>query len=142
MTTHTITAADWLAYIRRQGTHTLEFVTDWIAGNADETDYQNADSLCDAIDSVRDLIAEPPLANPYRYSDGRPVFTQFELEYGCTFQHVWHPDPAHKRNQPGPLCIVDTPSGKRRRVVITAPGILDALDVLSVVNLDEAATDD
>jgi hypothetical protein len=129
----TPTDLDWLKYIRAQGTATLEYVVDAIAGNLDMPD-DPADHLCDAIDSVRHLVAEPPIiANESRYSDGRPVYSEVQIDPSWEpMRYVWHPDPAHERNQPQTFKgVVRGPSGRARRVIISAPGVLDAVDVIA-----------
>jgi hypothetical protein len=125
--TTTPTASDWLKYIRAQAGATLDYVADWIAGSAQLTD--DADPLCEALDSVRALIDEAPLDDPDHYSDGRRVWTELD-DPRFPLVYVWHPDPANKRNQPqtfgGAAWDYD---GRRRTVIVSAPGVLDVITV-------------
>jgi hypothetical protein len=61
------------------------------------------------------------------YSDGRPVATTIRWDGGWV-THVWHPDPSHPSNQPGQVFDLEEESGSRRRLIITAPGILDTFE--------------
>jgi hypothetical protein len=46
--THTITPSDWRKYVRAQGTETMEYIVDWIAGHPDvpEDDAESMRSTC------------------------------------------------------------------------------------------------
>jgi hypothetical protein len=62
------------------------------------------------------------------YSDGRPVATTIRWDGGWV-THVWHPDPLHPSNRPGQVLDLEEESGRcRRRLIITAPGILDTFE--------------
>jgi hypothetical protein len=62
------------------------------------------------------------------YSDGRPVATTIRWGGGWV-THVWHPDPLHASNCPGQVLDLEEELGPcRRRLIITAPGILDTFD--------------
>jgi hypothetical protein len=62
------------------------------------------------------------------YSDGRPVATTVRWDGGWV-THVWHPDPQHPSNRPGQVFDLEEESGCcRRRLIITAPGILDTFE--------------
>jgi hypothetical protein len=61
------------------------------------------------------------------YSDGRPVATTIRWDGGWV-THVWHPDPLHPSNRPGQVFDLEEESGCRRRLIITAPGILDTFE--------------
>lgn len=139
MHTHTPTHEDWLKFIRSQGTATLEFISDWIAGHPDIADDQ-ADDLCAAVDSVRQLVLDVPIANPDRYSDGRRVVTDLELEVGNVCRHTWLPDPA--RNPPNEF-RTQTTSGARKRVLIVCDQVLDVIEEKPNLQLvDWDGTDD
>jgi hypothetical protein len=71
--------------------------------------------------NLRDLIGGDAVNT---YSDGRPVATTIRWDGGWV-THVWHPDPQHPSNQPGQVFDLEEESGSRRRLIITAPGILD-----------------
>ena len=74
---------------------------------------------------VRDLMGGDAVNT---YSDGRPVATTIRWDGGWV-THVWHPDPLHPSNQPGRVFDLEEESGRcRRRLIITAPGILDTFE--------------
>ena len=74
--------------------------------------------------NVRDLISGDAVNT---YSDGRPVATTIRWDGGWV-THVWHPDPSHPSNRPGQVFDLEEESGSRRRLVITALGILDTFE--------------
>jgi hypothetical protein len=74
--------------------------------------------------NVRDLIRGDAVNT---YSDGRPVATTIRWDGGWV-THVWHPDPQHPSSQPGQVFDLEEESGSRRRLIITAPGILDTFE--------------
>ena len=74
--------------------------------------------------NVRDLMGGDEVNT---YSDGRPVATTIRWNGGWV-THVWHPDPLHPSNRPGQVFDLEEESGCRRRLIITAPGILDTFD--------------
>jgi len=74
--------------------------------------------------NVRDLISGDAVNT---YSDGRPVATTIRWDGGWV-THVWHPDPQHPSNQPGQVFDLEEESWSRRRLIITAPGILDTFE--------------
>jgi hypothetical protein len=61
------------------------------------------------------------------YADGRPVTSHLRFCDGTQFVHHWHPDPAHPLNRPHEIAAVTTRNGTRKRVIVTAPGHLDAI---------------
>jgi hypothetical protein len=62
------------------------------------------------------------------YSDGRQVATTLRWPDGW-YTHVWHRDPLHPDNRPGQVLELQEYSYDcPRRVVITAPGIIDVFD--------------
>jgi hypothetical protein len=73
---------------------------------------------------VRDLIGGDAVN---AYSDGRAVATTIRWDGGWV-THVWHPDPLHPSNRPGQVLDLEEESGCRRRLIITAPGILDTFE--------------
>jgi len=74
--------------------------------------------------NVTDLITGDAVNT---YFDGRPVATTIRRDGGWV-THVWHPDPQHPPNQPGQVFDLEEELGSRRRLIITAPGILDAFE--------------
>jgi hypothetical protein len=73
---------------------------------------------------VRDLMGGDAVNT---YSDGRPVATTIRWDGGWV-THVWHPDPLHPLNRPGQVFDLEEESGCPRRLIITAPGILDTFE--------------
>jgi hypothetical protein len=61
-----------------------------------------------------------------RYSDGRRVVTGLTVGNGC-YAYTWHPDRAHPANAPSERGFITTPDGTSKRVVVSAPGFLDAV---------------
>jgi hypothetical protein len=74
--------------------------------------------------SMTDLMAGDAVNT---YSDGRPVTTTIRWDGGWV-THVWHPDPLHPSNCPDQVFDLEEESGSRRRLVITALGILDTVE--------------
>jgi hypothetical protein len=62
-----------------------------------------------------------------RYADGRAVTSRLGFCDGTQYVHQWHPDPAHPLNRPHEIATVTTRNGTRKRVIVTAPGHLDAV---------------
>lgn len=61
------------------------------------------------------------------YSDGRPVETTLNVGAGTRWVHTWHPHPDHPRNKPGDVGEMITRSGTRKRIIVSAAGVLDAV---------------
>jgi hypothetical protein len=75
--------------------------------------------------NVRDLIRGDAVNT---YSDGRPVATTIRWDGGWA-THIWHPDPLHPSNRPGRILDLEEELGScPRRLIITAPGILDTVE--------------
>ncbi|PBA30570.1 hypothetical protein CKJ65_16450 [Mycobacterium intracellulare] len=140
MTTRTVpSATDHLRYLSHEVNQALEAAQDIIAGNCYEqhrpADQHAADldHVLKLLDACRDTITEAVAAvtadqaDRDRYSDGRPVQTRIELETGCYYCHDWHPDPEHPSSQPQDIGTVTLRDGSRKRVLIAAPGVLDAV---------------
>lgn len=77
------------------------------------------------------------------YSDGRPGHHHLPLGEGegDYVTHIWHPDPLHPRNRAGEMlqfCEGPYP-WRHRRMIITAPGVLDVVDedALLLGDIDE-----
>lgn len=65
-----------------------------------------------------------------RYDDGRDVTSSIALEDGLHYSRVWHPRPEHQINLPcNNLGTVALRDGTLKRVIVSAPGILDAVTV-------------
>jgi hypothetical protein len=74
--------------------------------------------------NITDLMAGDAVNT---YSDGRPVATTIQWDGGWV-THVWHPDPQHPSNHPGQVFDLEEEVGCRRRLIITAPGVLDTFE--------------
>jgi hypothetical protein len=84
----------------------------------------------DLSSALRRLCPEgqDPEAHASRYSDGRPVISAMPLDAGpVLYVHAWHPDPTHPMTNPCELDVITTPDGVRRRIIVNAPGYLDAV---------------
>ncbi len=87
--------------------------------------FVDDDDACNEMGwDVWDLMAGDAVNT---YSDGRPVATTIQWDGGWV-THVWHPDPLHPSNRPGQVLDLEEESGCRRRLIITAPGILDTFE--------------
>jgi hypothetical protein len=63
-----------------------------------------------------------------RYSDRRAVISAMPLDAGpVLYVHAWHPDRTHPMNNRCELDVITTPDGVRRRIIVNAPGYLDAV---------------
>ena len=83
-----------------------------------------------------------PEAWAARYDDGRPVISAMPLgERTGLYVHVWHPDRTHPMNNPGELEVVTTPDGNRKRIIVAAPGCIDAVTEASDGQSTPAAED-
>ena len=99
----------------------------YLAAFVDHDDARN-----DVGRHLRDLMGGDAVNT---YSDGRPVATTIRWDGGWV-THVWHPDPLHPSNQPGRVLDLEEESGWcRRRLIITAPGILDTFETDEEVGL-------
>ncbi|WP_024801174.1 hypothetical protein [Nocardia sp. BMG51109] len=104
------TADDALKYLARRVKTDLEWATDSIGWELafvphPGLDFEpQLDGLSDLLDELMKTLG-PIVLDWHHYSDGRPVTTKVEVEYGHIFERTWHPNPA-----------VDTPeviTGKR-----------------------------
>lgn len=138
MTDHTTLSADYLRYVFSEVTPLLEAVSDHICGfepHAPAEHYEaHVDHVLELLDSCRQTIWEAVNAvvagrgGVHHYADGRPVSTSIELEPGMTFVHDWHPDPGHAINQPHEIVTTDLSDGRSKRIIVVAPGVLDAIE--------------
>jgi hypothetical protein len=64
-----------------------------------------------------------------RYTDGRQVTGHINFPEGTQFVQVWHPLREHSWNRPREACTITTRNGTRKRIVVSAPGHLDAFTV-------------
>jgi hypothetical protein len=72
-----------------------------------------------------------------RYDDGRPVISAMPMEAGL-YVHVWHPDPAHPMNNRCELDVITTADGGRKRMVVSAPGCIDAVSLPEIAAAADA----
>lgn len=98
----------------------------YLAAFVDHDDARN-----DMGRHLRDLMGGDAVNT---YSDGRPVATTIRWDGGWV-THVWHPDPQHPSNRPGQVFDLEEESGSQRRLIITAPGILDTFETDEEVGL-------
>ena len=62
-----------------------------------------------------------------RYADGRSLTSHLRFCEGSQFVYLWHPDPAHPRNRPHDVGTLTPSNGKRKKIIVAAPGHLDAV---------------
>ncbi|MFZ2509774.1 MAG: hypothetical protein WAW85_01605 [Gordonia sp. (in: high G+C Gram-positive bacteria)] len=90
-------ATDRLLYAAWEARTSADWVTD-TAG-----DHGHHDDCCtiplDTLDNARGLLVAA-LAEFTTYSDGRPIRTTVEIEYGHRFSYTWTPTPDPR---PGPI---------------------------------------
>lgn len=140
MTTDTATpnAVDYLKYAHAEGDSLLVYAADALAQLPvdDRPEIESAiDAVQSVLDAARHMLAESAAAfcrdgnDLNTYADGRPVRTRLDLEPGNYYVHVWHPWIEHRINRPQEIAgAVTTTSGRRKHIVISAPGVLDAVD--------------
>lgn len=130
-------AVDYLKHVLAETEALLSAAHDYLSGETDipaEVAERLESTVGSRLDAVRRIVTEAAAAfardgrDLNTYSDGRPVVTAFEYEKGNRLEYVWHPYVEHRDNRPRELFTVETTSGKRRRLLIAAPGVLDAVD--------------
>jgi len=62
-----------------------------------------------------------------RYSDRRPVISAMPMDGGYCYVHAWHPDPSVNNRRD--LDVVTTAGGTRKQMIVTAPGVIDAVSL-------------
>jgi hypothetical protein len=83
-------ALKYAAAILRQRT---DWTLDGIGGSMCDGNHEtDLDATREIVDEIADLAAE--FGDPRRYSDGRVVKSEKEIQLGLVTSHVWHPDPA------------------------------------------------
>jgi hypothetical protein len=65
----------------------------------------------------------------HMYTDGRAIAASVKFLEGSRYTHISHPDPSHQHNKPRELATLTTRNGTRKRIVLSAPGHLDAFTV-------------
>jgi hypothetical protein len=101
------------------------FVDDEDAAKEVVAAYVDDDDAAEEVGCALDLMRRSDLNT---YSDGRPVTTTIRWDGGYV-THVWHPDPMHPDNRPGQVRNLQEESWPcRRKLVITAPGIIDTFE--------------
>jgi len=99
----------------------------------------SAEELQGLLEHVLNVVAEHVAVlgiDATRYGDGTPVTTHAVLSGDGgdgpeVFSHVWHPNPADPVNQPRVVHdSVTLMNGERRRLMVTARGVLDAVPVV------------
>jgi len=104
-----------------------------------DADDEQVEAILSQLDAVRHCAIEAAAAfcrdghDIEHYADGREVRTELELELGNAYEHIWHPQPDHRTNRPQALFPLTTTSGARKRLLISAPGVVEAVDALRAV---------
>jgi hypothetical protein len=140
------TAIDYKKYIYALGVQRLERLHDIGEKFVDEQELGY--SIHDEVGDMREWLYRAALvdddevlagvrgipaamtgdADLNHYSDRRQVATTLRWDGGW-YTHVWHPDENHPSNRPGQVMAPqEYPHDCPRRVVITAPGIIDVFD--------------
>ncbi|TXI56487.1 hypothetical protein [Mycolicibacter arupensis] len=134
------TATDQIRYVFAEVNSLLGSAADVIAGGCYEQQRPagqhtaDLDHVLELLDACRKTIFEAVQAvttdrdDMERYDDGRSVSTTVELEPGCYFTYDWHPDPTNRLNQPRELCTTELRNGRRKRILVVTPGVLDTAD--------------
>lgn len=131
-----INAVDYLKYCAAEVKARLDYVIDRL-GQADD-DYPLSEHESECMQSVLEGVQRTVVDacatfcrdgdDMDTYADGRPVRTRHEFERGNVYEQRWHPQPDHPDNLPHEVATFDTTSGSRKTVVVSAPGVLDAID--------------
>ena len=99
MTTPPYDVLDAVKYLARRTRSTVDWTVDSMSAaicmekniSCDlEDEFEALSQLVDDIDALLGPVA----LNWDRYSDGRPVSTRTEIEFGHQYEHLWHPNPA------------------------------------------------
>jgi hypothetical protein len=104
----------------------------------DHPDDERVEAILSQLDAARRCTIEAAAAfcrdghDLDHYADGHQVRTRLELEKGNEYEHVWHPHVDHRTNRAQDLFPWTSTSGARKRL-ISAPGVLDAADVMRAV---------
>jgi hypothetical protein len=108
-TTATVPAEDALKYAAAMLKQRTGWATDSVVGaECGEAHEDACDLVDDAVTEVRRLAAA--FGDPRRYSDGRVVRSEAEIQRGLSAEHIWHPDPL-----PGATTVVARQAAVRSR---------------------------
>jgi hypothetical protein len=88
------------------------------------------ESACARLEQVREVLrgvvalfyADNDMAH---FADGRPVMGRLRMCDGSQYLNPWHPYPF--QDAPREIRTVTTRNGTRKRVIVSAPGHLDAV---------------
>jgi hypothetical protein len=129
----TINPTDYLKYVAAETSGLIESAQQEVC-SLDHPDDERIEAILAQLDAVRHCAIEAAAAfcrdghDIEHYADGRQVRTRLEL--GNEYEHIWHPQPDHRTNRAQELFPWTTTSGARKRLLIAAPDVLDAVDVL------------
>lgn len=135
MATNHPTPLDYLKYCTAEAKSQLDYVIDQLSQV--DTDYpltnDHAEVLMQFLEGVQRTLSGSAAVfcrdskDFDTYSDGRPVRTHLETTPGVIFEHRWHPQADHPDNQPHDIYTAKGRNGRRRTVLVAAPGVLDAV---------------
>jgi hypothetical protein len=134
----TINPTDYLKFVAAETSGLIEGAQQAIC-SLDHPDDDRVEAILDQLEAVRRCAIEAAAAfcrsghDLDHYADGRQVRTRLVIEKGNEYEHVWHPQVDHRTNRAQELFPWTTTSGARKRLLISAPGVLDAVDVVRVV---------
>jgi hypothetical protein len=77
------------------------------------------------------LKARTPRRGETRYDDGRAVMSVMPVDDAglARYIHCWHPAADHPMNQRGELETVTLHDATRKKVLVSAPGVLDSVSL-------------
>jgi hypothetical protein len=134
--TTTMNPTDYLKYVAAETSALIESAQSPISALDHNLDDDRVEAIVAQLIDARSCAIEAAAAfcrsghDIEHYADGRQVRTRLEIEKGNEFEYVWHPQVDHHTNRTQELFLWTTTSGARKRILITAPGHLDAIDVL------------
>lgn len=137
---------DYLKYVMAEAVSRIEAAQYALSCDAWDMPAEVAERLEATVqgrlDGVRRIVTEAAAVfcrdgrDMNTYSDGRPVKSRHEIDHGTYAEYVWHPHAGHPDNQPQQLHPTATQDGRRKLLVIAAPGVLDSIDMDSSAPVD------
>src|SRR5271157_2320761 len=131
----TISAADWIKFTAA----TVEQVSDepgapsahpGLPSDVVAIARLDLETACARLEQVREMLrgivalfySDHVMAH---FADGRPVLERLQMCDGRQYLQAGHPDPV--QDQPREIRTVTTRNGIKKRIVVSAPGHLDAV---------------
>jgi len=137
MSTPTINAADWLKFtaaVVEQSRCELEALSPRVGSPSDSVVVASLDldTACARLEQAREMMrgivalfwSDTDMAH---YATGRQVMGSLQMCDGAQYLQPWHPDPG--QDSPREIRTVTTRNGTRKRIIVSAPGHLDAITI-------------